>query len=99
MSGTAIKDPDATLDFTRDWSEWLSEDEAIATSEWIITGPDGELTEGTSTYESTLDDTTTTIWLTGGTPNEQYQVTNRVTTDSVPPRIDDRTFILFIQER
>lgn len=86
------KDPDAKLDYTRDWSAWLAAagDDTIDTSTWIV--PAG-LTAGAESQT----DTSTTIWLSGGTVGERYSVTNRVTTTG--GRIDDRTFTIDIRQR
>lgn len=66
------KDPDAVLDFSIDWTAWLNGD-TITASTWDV--PDG------ITEDSSSNDTTgTTIWLSGGTAGEIYELTNHVTT-------------------
>lgn len=87
------KDPDADLDFKRDWAVWLAEvDDTIDSSVWIL--PSGiELGEGGQTYDAT----SATIWLKGGTVGEIYPITNRITTAG--GRTDDRTFNIEIRER
>jgi hypothetical protein len=83
------KDPNAVIDFSRDWSPWLGTD-TIATSTWVVaTG----LTAVTTTY----DDTSTTVWLSGGTANTDYEATNRITTDG--GRTADRTWLIQVRER
>lgn len=84
-----IKDPDAFLDYGRNWASWLGDDTIVA-SDWIV--PDG-ITEETASFTTT----TTTIWLSGGTVGETYDLTNRITT--ADGRIDDRTFSIKIRER
>lgn len=86
-----IKDPDAVLDFTRNWSAWLAEvDDTIETSSWTV--PDGiEKTNESHT------DTTATIWLAGGEVDSTYQLTNRITTAG--GRTDERTFSVEIRQR
>ena len=84
-----IKDPDATLDYKREWADWLGTD-TIATSTWIV--PEG-ITEG----ETSHDATSATIWLSGGTVGEVYELTNRVTTTG--GRTDDRSFNVQIRNR
>lgn len=93
------KDPDAKLDYTQSWVGWLEEGEEIATSEWFVEGDDEDLTIGVDQYAPTHDETSATVWLVGGTASTKYLVTNRITTDHVPPRIDDRSFWLPIAER
>ncbi len=89
INTTLVKDPDGVLDYGFDWSAWLVAD-TISTSVWTV--PVG-LTED-SESETT---TTTTIWLSGGTPGQLYTITNRVVTAG--GRTDDRSFKLRVQER
>lgn len=84
------KDPDAVLDYQVDWSSWLESGETISTSTWVV--PTG-ITEDSSSNTST----DATIWLSGGTVEETYTVTNRVTTSL--GRTDDRSFVISVQER
>lgn len=86
----ARKDPDATLDYIWDWTAWLAENETISSVTWIV--PDG-ITEDTTTN----DDTTATIWLSGGTAQTTYPVTCRITTNQ--GRTDDRTKAIRVKER
>jgi hypothetical protein len=66
------KDPDEVLDYEIDWSSRLGAD-TILVSTWSI--PSG-LTAGSSTNTSTK----ATVWLSGGTANTQYTITNRIVT-------------------
>ena len=79
------KDPDATLDYTVDWSAWLATGDIIVSSDWVV--PSG-LTEVTDAHTQT----SATVWLSGGVEGAEYLVTNRVTTDD--GRIDDRTIVV-----
>jgi hypothetical protein len=86
------KDPDATLDYKRNWGPWLADadDDTIVTSTWIV--PDG------LTKDSESNDTTTaTVWLSGGTAGLSYDVVNRITT--AQGRTDDRTLIIMCRQR
>jgi len=78
------KDPDATLDYTIDWSTWLGAD-TISTSEWTVASG---ITEGTATATTTA----TTIWLSGGTAGVSYALTNQIVTAG--GRTDDRTIVV-----
>ena len=89
---TFAQDPDAILDYTRDWSTYLSGD-TIATSEWIV--PAG-VTLGTGGNAPTNNTTSATAWLSGGTSGEVHIITNRITTAG--GRTDDRSFLLTIKE-
>lgn len=92
------RDTNAQLDYAFDWSAWLAlnGDDQIASAEFIV---DPSLT----IVDQAFDATTATVWLTGGTkpatgPNK-LRVTCRITTNNIPPRIDDRSIFLKIVER
>lgn len=90
-----VKDPDAVLDYGHDWSDWLAEGETITESTWS-TDPleDGiEIVDASATF----DDTSTTVWLRGGTPNQTYVVSNHITTTE--DREDDRSLEIHCRER
>lgn len=89
MASTFLKDPDAVLDYVIDWSTWLNGD-TIATSVWTV--PSG-ITQDSESESSTL----ATIWLSGGTVGETYQVRNRITTAG--GRTEDRTIRIEIVQR
>lgn len=85
-----IKDPDAILDYSINWSSWLVTGDTITTSTW--TAEDG----------ITIDDdsnttTATTVWLSGGTVGESYSVTNHIVTED--GREDDRTITILVREQ
>lgn len=93
-SGTPVrvsepKDPDSVVDYQFDWSTWLGAD-TIATSTWIVPA-------GITLDSDTNTTTTTTAWLSGGTLNATYIVTNRITT--VGGRTEDRSMIITIREK
>lgn len=88
---TFIKDPDAVIDFKRDWSDWLATNETITASSWIASSDDITMDSDTNT---TVD---ATVWLSGGTDGASYKLTNRITTNQ--GRTDDRTFIINCEER
>jgi hypothetical protein len=83
------KDPASTLDFAADWAAWLTArgSDTIASSVWVV--PTGI----TSTAEAHTT-TTATIWLSGGTLGQTYDVVNRVTTTA--GRIEDHTLSIYI---
>jgi hypothetical protein len=87
-----IKDPNAALDYSFDWSDWLATGEQIATSNWI--NPDS-LTITTSANTTT----TTVVWVSGGTAGKTYRLTNRIVTNNNPTRTEDRTLTIEVQER
>lgn len=86
-----IKDPDALLDYSIDWTEWLATaTDTISASTWTIPS---QLTEFTSSFGTA----TTVVWLSGGTAGEVYDVTNQIITFG--GRIEDRTIQLTCIDR
>lgn len=87
------KDPDAVLDYAVDWSasgsSWLGTD-TISAVTWIV--PSG-ITLASSTHTSTV----ATIWLSGGTSGQTYNITCRITT--VGGRQEDRSFRVIVKDR
>jgi len=86
---TFLKDPDAVLDYSVDWSDWLDGD-AITASQWIVPA-------GLTLDSSTNSTTATTAWLSGGAVRFRYTVTNRITTAS--GRVDDRSIVVQVVGR
>lgn len=66
------KDPDDVLDYGINWSKWLDGD-TLLLSEWFVP-------EGITMDSESSDTTTATIWLSGGTADADYELTNRITT-------------------
>ena len=90
VTQTFRKDPHSNLDYGFDWSDYLVTDETISASVWTI--PSG-LAEGTKQ----LADTSTKIWISGGTVGTTYTVANKVTTSD--GRIDERSFDIVVENR
>jgi len=84
------KDPGANLDYSFDWEDWLAVGETISTSSWSVSAG---ITKGSETDT----DTTTTVWLTGGTAGTAYTITCTVTTST--GRIDDRSMTIKVINR
>lgn len=84
------KDPDEVLDYELDWSARLGAD-VIATSEFSIAAGDVVKDDDDKT------DTTTKIWLSGGTVGGDNLVRNRITTTG--GRTMDQTVRLKVQQR
>jgi hypothetical protein len=70
---TLEKHPDEKLDYLVDWSDELATGETIATSAWDVPA-------GLTGSDETNDDTSTLIFLAGGTAGTEYLVTNTITT-------------------
>jgi hypothetical protein len=86
---TYIKDPNAILDYTVDWTRWLNGD-IIATSSWTVPA-------GLTAVSDTHTTKAATVWLSGGAVGETYTITNRITTTG--GRTEDRSFDVKIAER
>lgn len=84
------KDPAAELDYQRDWSDWLKDGDTISESAWLV--PSGLMLE-----DQDHDTTSATVWLSGGTLDEEYLVTNEVVTAG--GRTDRRSILVTVQKR
>lgn len=93
------KDPDAVLDYSIAWDEWLDGD-TIASATWTV--PVG-LTKGSDSVNEAavvLDGvlrpaaSVSTCWISGGTNNTAYTVSCRVVTAG--GRTDDRSFRILV---
>ena len=84
------QDPDAVLDYTFNWSDWLDGSDELASH--TIDAEDG-ITVDSSSHTATA----VTVWLSGGTVGEDYSVTCHITTND--GRADDRTMTLRVRER
>lgn len=92
---TIIKDENAHLDYTFDWSQWLTPiADTIAGAISTIVG-DGIATIGTPADQ--LTSTAVTIWVTGGTIGQQYILTCKITTAA--GRIDERSIYINVRQR
>lgn len=84
-----IQDPQDVLDYPFDWSQALGDD-AIQTSQF--TADSGIMVES----DAIVDNQHTVVWLSGGTRNKRYAVTNHVTTHT---REMDWTMYVLVKER
>lgn len=91
LGRTIIKDPDAVLDYTFSWKDWLSGiGDQIVTH--VITAAPG------ITVDSEIPSTKkVVVWLSGGTVGTTYSVACKVTT--VGGRTDERTIYVKVEER
>lgn len=86
------KDPQATLDYQIDWSDWLGDGESIVSSAWAAS-------DGTVSNQS-FTATTATTWLSGGTIGGAITLTNTITTSSTPiARVDERSLTIKVKQR
>ena len=87
---TFLKDQDAVLDYSVDWSKWLAGDQ-IQTSSWSVSDPAIEAADDSNTTTRAI------VWLAGGVAGQSYSVTNRITTSG--GRTDERSLVIQVQDR
>ena len=92
MPSSFLKDPNAILDYKFDWSNWLEAGEIIASHVIVVS-------TGITKDSSSNDDDSVTVWLSGGSAGVSYNVTCRITTDTLPARVEDRTMKIQVVER
>lgn len=78
----------AVLDYQVDWSDWLIGD-TISASSWTVASG---LTKDSDVHTST----SATVWLSGGTVGQTYEVVNTITTAA--GRTDYRTLLVEVIE-
>lgn len=78
-SNRISKDAQSILDFSIDLSNLLQTGETISTSSWSVP-------TGITRVTDTNNDEIATIWLSGGTLNNIYELVNTVVTNSTPTR-------------
>ena len=91
MTRVQKKDPDSVLDYTHNWSDWLTGSEVISTSAWSV-NPSGLTIDSDSKA-----DTTATVWVSAGNVGEVYLLTNRIVTDG--NRTCDRSITVRVEVR
>lgn len=92
-----IKDPDAVLDYSIQWRNWLTDNDKIVSSEWLTPFPTTESPLEIVSGSEEHDGYTTTVKLSGGKKGYTYGVTNRITTEG--GLVDDRTLTIQIKEK
>lgn len=85
--GSFEKDPTSVQSFSIDWSPWLGVD-TIASSSWEASDP------GITIDHDDKTNTSTTVWLTGGTAGQYYDLHNTVLTAG--GRTDKRTIRIYV---
>ena len=88
---TFAQDPDARLDYTIDWTDFLTANTDTAASIELIT-PEGITTDGSTLVEGSKH----TFFISGGTAGRVYRITSRITTTD--GRINDQSIIILIRE-
>lgn len=91
------KDPDSVLDYTLDFTAFLTPVEDNISSVEVA-----QLSGGVVVDSTVIAGKTVTAWVSGGeltVAGAYASATFRITTDNVPPRIEDRTLYFDIKER
>lgn len=92
------KDPQSVLDYTIDWTDWLINNDALSTMTWTISTISGDASPLAKTSDLIdLSTNKTTIYVSGGTANNNYRVTCRITTDA--GLTEERYFRIFVRDR
>lgn len=91
------KDPEASLTYTFDWSEWVESGDTVATVEYDVAARRNDPTPPTLEGSGVSGDYKTFVTLSGGQTNKTYIVTAKVTTSD--GLIDRRNFRLNVVNR
>lgn len=83
-----VKDPGALKDYIFDWTTWIGADTITGTP--VITVPTGITLASQSNTAKAV-----TVWLSGGTTGQTYQVACKITTAGA--RVDPRTIKILIE--
>lgn len=88
-----LKDPNSTIDITMDWSDWLADIQDTAASfTWSFDN-------GASQVAVLSDLSTSSVMVASGNSGAKVAATCHITTSSTPPRTEDRTVYLQIEDR
>lgn len=97
---TILKDPDAVLDYTFDWTLWLDDIvDTIASASVPVLTPTGIALDTTAPHGAgfLVVGKTVVVWLKQGVVKTTHQVTCRIVT--VGGRTDDRSIYVKIKDR
>ena len=90
------KDPDEVLDYSLLWDEELPRlEDAVFSSSWRILNDDGSLIIDSDGIHASQH--VTFVWLSGGTPEQSYEVINTIVTDK--GRTYERSAQLKVRQR
>jgi hypothetical protein len=87
-----LKDPDATIDLTFDWSDWLNDIGSAVISDVTFT------VTGANNVNVFNDNTTATIFISGGVVGTASTVACKIQTNTTPARTDERTVYIDIAD-
>lgn len=88
-----VKDPDAVVDYTFDWSDWLTTD--------TITGATITIADSATMAKDSQaivnSDQSVRVWISGGAARDRAAVSCLITTAA--GRTDERTFYIRVRDR
>lgn len=94
MTDEYLHDPNAVLDYSKDWSAWLRDGETVTSAAWTLpTGLERDPLHPTDTLAGAVS----TVWIKGGTVNVNYRATCHVVTSE--GREEDDSIILKCREK
>lgn len=85
-----LKDPDAVIDITFDWSNWLGDIGSAAISDISFT------LNGLNSIGTFYDDTKATVFISGGVVGVASTIACKIKTNTTPSRTDERTVYIDI---
>lgn len=96
---TIVKDPDAILDYSQDWTSWLADETDTIVAATMVFPTVGTLLTLDPAHSAAIvtGGTVVTAWLKGGNPGTTEQATFHITTAA--GRVDDRSIFLKIKDR
>lgn len=94
---TILKDTEAVLTYTFDWSEWLPEGDQLITADYVITARSNDPDPLLKVSEGIQSGTKTYVELSEGQVGKTYTVTAKIETND--GLIDRRSFRVKVQDR
>ncbi len=87
------KDPASTVDYSFDWTNWLTADEVLSATSWFITPNDAQAPDlGVEISAGN----TRGIYISGGAAGQRYKLTCRATTSA--NRTAERSITIRVME-
>ena len=87
-----LKDPGSSnIDYTVNWSTYLSTGETVSASSWRVNST------GLTINASSLATPLSRVWIGGGTLGTVYRLSNKITTNQA--RADERHLIVRVEDR
>ena len=91
MGLVRLKDPQETIDYAVDWSDFMAASETISGSTWSVSST--ALSIGTVSATTLV----TSAFVSGGVNGDVYRLTNKITTNQ--SRVAERSVMVRVEER